>query len=110
MNLQHILHGNRSNRRPQVRRRPIVDDLEGRQLLSSLVPEVQKVREAAMVVPEVQKVPEAASAFQGVVGSHIGTYAIQGSHVGTDAIQGSHIGTNGASPDGIVGNHIGTSA
>jgi hypothetical protein len=96
MNLQHILHGTRSNRRPQVRRRPIVDDLEGRQLLSSLVPEVQKV-------------PEAASAFQGLVGSHFGADAIQGSHIGTDAIQGSHVGNNAASPAAIVGNHIGTS-
>ncbi len=99
MNLQHILHGTRSNRRPQVRRRPIVDDLEGRQLLSSLVPEVQKV-------------PEAASAFQGLVGSHFGADAIQGSHVGNNAaspaaIVGNHIGT---SPAAIVGNHIGTSA
>ncbi len=58
--------GQGSNRRLHVRR-PIVEDLEGRQLLS------------------------------GIVGNHIGTSvaAIQGAHIGTSvaAIQGAHIGS-----------------
>jgi hypothetical protein len=57
-------HG--STRRLPARRRPIVEDLEGRQLLS------------------------------GIVGNHIGVAAIQGNHIGMSvaAIQGNHIGTS----------------
>ncbi len=68
-----------SNRRQRARRSPVVEGLEGRQLLS------------------------------GIVGNHIGTSAmIQGNHIGASAspaIVGQHIGT-GVSP-AIVGNHIG---
>jgi hypothetical protein len=53
--LQFFRHGNGSNRRLPARRRPIVEDLEGRQLLSGtagyhigIVADVQKVRECAV--------------------------------------------------------------
>ena len=62
----------RSIRRPLAHRRPLVETLEGRQLLATFV-----------------------SPALGPVGSHIGTSAmIQGGHIGTSAmIQGGHIGT-----------------
>jgi hypothetical protein len=73
-----------STRRPQVRRRPLVETLEGRQLLSTVA---------------------------AIQGAHIGTNvaAIQGAHIGSNvaAIQGAHIGTNVSE---IQGAHIGTMA
>jgi hypothetical protein len=61
-------NGDSSTRRLQARRRPIVEDLEGRQLLS------------------------------GIVGNHIGTSVamIQGNHIGTRVamVKGGHIGTS----------------
>jgi hypothetical protein len=89
MNLLRLFrHIDRSTRRSQAsRRRPLVENLEGRQLLSSV------------------------SFTPDIVGKHQGTNvaaAIQGNHIGTNvaaAIQGNHIGTNVAA---ILGNHIGT--
>jgi hypothetical protein len=75
----------RSIRRSLPCRRPLVEALEGRQLLSTFT--MTKVESPA------------------IVGNHIGTSAIQGNHIGTSAIQGNHIGTSA-----IQGNHIGTSA
>ena len=50
-------------RRPQPRRQPLVEALEGRQLLS------------------------------GIIGNHIGVTAeVQGAHIGTNGIVGQHIG------------------
>ena len=70
-----------TTRRPQVCRRPLIEDLEGRQLLSTFI-----------------------------VGGHIGSNVaqIQGAHIGTNVaqIQGGHPGT-GVAPE-IVANHIGT--
>ncbi len=73
--LQFSRRENRSNRRLQSRRRPMVEGLEGRQLLSglsagkvSVVADVQKVREAAVIiqsVADVQKAREAAITNQG---------------------------------------------
>jgi hypothetical protein len=82
--LQFFRHENGSNRRLQSRRRPLVEDLEGRQLQS------------------------------GIVGNHIGAgvvpAGIQGNHIGAGvvpaSIQGNHIGY-GVVPAGIQGNHIG---
>src|SRR5262249_36120559 len=63
-----LRHTDSSTRRLQARRRPIVEALEGRQLLS------------------------------GVVGSHVGVNAADfrvGSHIGTSAmVKGGHIGTS----------------
>jgi hypothetical protein len=74
-----LRHTDSSTRRLQARRRPTVEALEGRQLLS------------------------------GVVGSHIGLNAADfrvGSHIGTGAmVQGGHIGTSAM----VRGGHIGTS-
>jgi hypothetical protein len=53
----------------------LVEDLEGRQLLSGIVADVQKVREAAVIVADVQKIREAAN-------------AIQDARLGTDAATG----------------------
>jgi acetyltransferase-like isoleucine patch superfamily enzyme len=89
--------------RPLPRRRPLVEALEGRQLLSTFT------------VTEVAPPP----AQYDVVGNHIGTNVamIQGNHIGTNVamIQGNHIGTNVAMIQGnhietnmVVGNHIGT--
>jgi hypothetical protein len=79
-------------RRPQPRRCPLVEDLEGRQLLTVLT---------------FTKITMTAAAIQG---SHIGSNvaAIQGNHIGMTVagIQGNHIGTSVAA---IQGNHIGMS-
>jgi Planctomycete extracellular len=53
MNLQFFRNANGSNRRPQTRR-PIVENLEGRQLLSSLVADIQKVPVVAIAIPGAQ--------------------------------------------------------
>jgi hypothetical protein len=69
------------------RRRPLVEALEGRQVLSTLT---------------FTKIEMNVSA---IVGQHIGMDAgIQGNHIGMSAgIQGNHIGMSAA---GIQGNHI----
>ena len=86
--------GNDSTRRLQARRRPIVEALEGRQLLSGIqgnhigiVADVQNVLAADFATGEHVKTAM-------IQGAHIGTAAIQGAHIGTAAIQGSHIGTS----------------
>jgi hypothetical protein len=71
-------HSDGSTRRLQARRRPIVEDLEGRQLLS------------------------------GIVGNHIGMGApmIVGNHIGTGAmVQGGHIGTRVVSDVVVMRKH-----
>ena len=52
MILQYPGHDKSSNRRPQTSRRPIVENLEGRQLLSGFgsVPDPMKVYQAAVVI------------------------------------------------------------
>jgi hypothetical protein len=80
-------------RRSQTRRRPLVENLEGRQLLSTVAS------------PDVSFNFTKISA---IVGNHIGTNvsAIVGNHIGiSPAVKGGHIGT---SVSAIVGNHIGT--
>jgi hypothetical protein len=69
-------NGDRPTRRLQARR-PLVEALEGRQLLS------------------------------GIVGNHIGTSAtmIQGAHIGSAMIQGAHIGTNVVSDVVVMRTH-----
>jgi hypothetical protein len=86
-------------RRPRARR-PLVEDLEGRQPPSGIVGNHIGVTVNAMIV-----------------GQHVGTSvvpAIQGRHIGTSAmIKGGHIGTSAVSPDRAgarVGSHIGTGA
>ena len=69
-----------SARRPQTRR-PLVEDLEGRQLLSGIVGNHIGMNVAPAIV-----------------GNHIGMNvapAIVGNHIGTPAIQGSHGPYNG---------------
>lgn len=61
-------------------RRPVIEALEGRQLLSTFA-----------VTPAIQGNHIGAPA---IVGQHIGTPAIVGQHIGTAAIVGQHIGTN----------------
>jgi hypothetical protein len=73
--LQFSDHENGSNRRLQSRRRPIIEDLEGRQLLSGVVADVQKVRDADVILADVQKVRDVANATQV---AHIGTAAATG--------------------------------
>jgi uncharacterized protein YcfJ len=80
-----------TTRRPEARRRsPLVESLEGRQVLSTLT---------------FTKIEMNVSA---IVGQHIGTNvaAVQGAHIGTNvaAVQGAHIGMSVAA---IQGNHIG---
>jgi hypothetical protein len=81
--------------RPLPRRRPVLEALEGRQLLSTFT--------ATEVAPP--------SAHVAVVGSHIGSNVamIQGAHIGNGVamIQGGHIG-NGVAM--IQGEHLGTNA
>lgn len=75
------------SRRPQTRRRPQIEAMEGKMLLS------------------------------GIIGNHIGVTAaavappIQGAHIGVvaEGIVGSHIGTNVAVAPPIQGAHIGMS-
>ena len=73
-----------SARRPRAGRRPLVEDLEGRKLLSTFI--------------QGNHIGSGVSAA--VQGAHIGTSvsaAIQGAHIGMSvsaAIQGAHIGTN----------------
>jgi len=85
-------------RRSQTRRRLLVEDLEGRQLLSTLA--------RSDVSFSFTKISATADVVQG---NHIGVIAsaIQGNHIGTSMamIQGNHIGV---SASGIQGNHIGT--
>jgi hypothetical protein len=67
MNLLRLFrNGDSSTRRLQPRRRPIVEALEGRQLLS------------------------------GIAGRHIGTSVamIQGAHIGSAMVKGGHLGTS----------------
>jgi hypothetical protein len=66
-----------TSRRSRLNRRPLVEGLEGRELLST--------------VALIQGSHIGTNAVQG---AHIGTNAIQGAHIGTNAIQGAHIGTN----------------
>ena len=99
----------RQTDRPHVRlpraRRPLVENLEGRRLLSG----IQGNHIGVM------------SVAPAIVGQHIGTAAIQGNHIGTPAIVGQHIGTSVTQvvqrkhigtdvAPAIVGNHIGTPA
>jgi hypothetical protein len=76
----------RHDDRPSARRparRPMVEGLEGRQLLSTVV------------------------ADTGVDRKHV-TAMIQGAHIGSAMIQGAHIGSSAAVvSDGIIGRHIG---
>ena len=60
MNFRNLLCGDASTRRPEIRRRPIVENLEGRQLLSGIigshigtnvVADVQKIRQAVVEAP-----------------------------------------------------------
>ena len=74
-----------SIRHPQPRRRPLVEALEGRQLLSTFTATEFKW-------------PSAQSA---VVGSHIGSNAVVGSHIGYSEVVGSHVGTNMAIDAGM---------
>ncbi len=67
--------GNDSTRRLPSRRRPVVEALEGRQLLSGIVG-----NHIGVVSDAIQ-------------GNHIGYQAIQGNHIGYQAIQGNHIGS-----------------
>jgi hypothetical protein len=89
--------GNDSTRRLPSRRRPVVEALEGRQLLSGIQGNHIGVVSDAIQGNHI--------GYQAIQGNHIGYQAIQGNHIGYQAIQGNHIG----SPM-IVGNHIGTSA
>ncbi len=57
----------RMTRRPLPNRRPLVEALEGRELLST---------------------------FALVQGYHIGVEAVVGNHAGTNAVVGNHAGTN----------------
>jgi hypothetical protein len=81
-----------ATQRPRLCRRPLVEALEGRQLLSDIVG---------------QHIGSNAAAVQG---AHIGTNvaAIQGAHIGTNvaAVQGAHIGMAELGGGG-VGQHIG---
>jgi hypothetical protein len=67
-----------STRRSRPCRKPLVESLEGRQLLSAFVD-----------TPMIQ-------------GNHIGTSVVERKHVSADSIQGNHIGA-----PAIVGIHIG---
>jgi hypothetical protein len=77
-------HGSGLNRRLQARR-PIVEDLEGRQLLSGIVGN------------------HIGSAM--IQGTRIGSAMIQGAHVGSEMIQGGHIGTNVMNEVGVMRKH-----
>jgi hypothetical protein len=77
----------RSIRHPLPRRRPLVEALEGRQLLSTFtVSNFNDVSPGSLVS-----------------GNHVGTNLVSGNHIGSNEVVGNHIGTNM-----IQGNHIGT--
>ncbi len=107
----------RSTRRSRSGRRPVVESLEGRQLLVSLA--FAKVAAVALTnqvgTPATPKKTIETPAIQG---NHIGTPAANGKHIGdaAPAIQGNHIGFqvtpvdyngNGVVPAGCQGCHIG---
>ncbi len=76
----------RMTRRPLPNRQPLVEALEGRELLST---------------------------FAVISGDHIGANAVVGNHAGTNAVVGNHAGTNSAvgnhiGTPAVVGNHAGT--
>jgi hypothetical protein len=110
-----------TTRRPEARRRgPLVEALEGRQLLSTFTP--ADIKKAVAAVALSHTVAPFDTAIQG---NHIGVTvdSIQGNHIGTNvaavqwgvgrgissptvaAIQGNHIGVT---VDSIAGSHIGT--
>ena len=80
----------RSTRRPAPGRHPLVEALEGRQLLSTFTAtDVVQRKHIGTAVVEVQR-------------KHIGTAQVQRKHIGAAMIQGNHIGVAM-----IQGNHIG---
>ncbi len=95
-----------TTQRPRLSRRPAMEDLEGRRLLSGVV--------GNHGVGNVAQVEQLRS---DIVGQHIGTSMIQGNHIGMSAgIVGQHIGTKmvqgghpgtGVSSQHIQGQHIG---
>jgi hypothetical protein len=98
-----------STRRPVSGRRPLVETLEGRQLLSSFTQKVFDVRPAeTLVVGQHIGAPEALKkqVENGIIGNHgPGGLMVQGAHIGSPMIQGAHIGSMA-----IQGNHIGYEA
>jgi len=115
----------RSIRRPQPRRRPLIEALEGRQLLSTYtvrffedVADDGQGLEGRQLLPSftVTKVTDGgpSSLRPAIVGNHIGTNAVQGNqvgkwfygtailapHIGTNVVQGNHIRTNADLPNG----------
>jgi hypothetical protein len=102
----------RSTRRSQPDRRPLVEALEGRQLLSTftVTKGVDAIQGNHIGAPAIVGQHIGTPAIVGqhigtpaIVGQHIGSAAIQGNHIGSAAIQGNHIGA-----PAIVGQHIGT--
>jgi hypothetical protein len=85
MNLFRLFpQGDASTRRLRARRRPIVEALEGRQLLSGIVGNHIGVVSDAIQGNHI--------GYQAVQGAHIGSAMIQGAHIGSAMIQGQHIG------------------
>ncbi len=99
MNLLQLFgQSDRSTRPFHARRRqPLVEALEGRQVLSGFT-----------VTPAIVG-SHIGYNTAGIVGQHIGmTAGIQGAHIGSvAAIQGQHIGYEGVVADHIQGQHIG---
>jgi hypothetical protein len=87
-----------TSRRQQGRRRPLVEDLEGRQLLSGIVADVQKVREAAAVA--IKHEP----AVPAIVGNHIGFQAVTIKHQPADQSMHGHGPGNQGRPEYGPGN------
>jgi hypothetical protein len=77
----------RTTRRSLADRRPLVEALEGRALLST----VALIQGAHIGAPQIQGAHIGAPQIQG---AHIGAPQIQGAHIGAPQIQGAHIGCN----------------
>ena len=92
------------SRRCSPGRRPLVEALEGRQLLSTFAVADDVTGTHALVVSRDHIGTD-------IVGNHIGTSLVQRKHVGTDIV-GKHIGTSLVQRKhigtDIVGKHIGT--
>ncbi len=95
----------RSTRRSRPGRRPLVEGLEGRQLLTSF--NFAKVAAVVSTNPVGTNVaPKKTIETAAIQGNHIGTAAIQGNHIGFQTIPVDHNG-NGMVPAGCQGCHIG---
>jgi hypothetical protein len=94
-----------STRRPMARRKPAIEALEGRQLLSTLTFSKVEMNAAQVGSSVADSIRGSHIGYDGIQGAHIGSAMIQGAHIGSAMIVGQHIGY-----EAIQGQHIGYEA